>query len=331
MKIWFDVLTPKHYLMFASFERLLSKGNDLILTTREYEELERVKGRINVKTTDNIIGRHGGGQKEKKLIESTKRAYELSKIITSIRPQLAISFGSPEAARVSFGLGIPHVLICDSPHSFYVSRLTVPLSDTIIYPWLIPLKSWRQYGASRLIKYHSLDPTAWILHREMWPQKNDIEKIAEGAIVIREEEYMSSYMHGSGALDFATELSSMLPDHRVVLLRRYFKENKTHNNLTVYGGEFFGPNVLEKAIAFVGRGGTMNAEAALLGVKSFTMYPGELTYIDRYLIKIGVLSKPSGLNGLVREILADKKIKKLKFKDASEEVTTILRKIYPVQ
>ncbi|MDG6928180.1 MAG: DUF354 domain-containing protein [Nitrososphaerota archaeon] len=330
MKIWFDVLTPKHYLMFASLERLLGKGNDIFLTTREYEELERVKARIKVKATDNVVGRHGGGRKEEKLIESTKRAYELSRLIPGQRPQLTVSFGSPEAARVSFGLGIPHALVCDSPHSFFVGRLTVPLSDAVIYPWVIPSKSWKQYGPGKLVKYHSLDPTAWIMHREMWPQKNSIEKAAEGAVVIREEEYMSSYVHSNGALDFAVELSRMLPDHRVILLRRYFKGSEVHGNLTVYGGEFFGPNVLEKAVAFVGRGGTMNAEAALLGVKSFTMYPGELTYIDRYLIKIGALSKPSGINELASGILHDKKTAKLRLHDASEAVSAVLRKIYSV-
>ncbi|MGC8661405.1 MAG: DUF354 domain-containing protein [Nitrososphaeria archaeon] len=330
MKIWFDVLTPKHYLMFASFERLLGKGNDILLTTREYEELERVKARIRVRTTDNVVGRHGGARKEEKLIESAKRTYELSGLIPGLRPQLAISFGSPEAARVAFGLGIPHVLICDSPHSLFVGRLTVPLSDSVIYPWVIPAKSWKQYGAGRTIKYHSLDPTAWIMHREMWPEKNDVEKATEGAVVIREEEYMSSYVQSNGALEFAVELSRMLPDYRVVLLRRYVKQKEELGNLMVYGGEFFGPNAIEKAVAFVGRGGTMNAEAALLGVKSFTMYPGELTYIDRYLIKRGALSRPSGLDELAKWILQDKKPARLQFRDASEEIAGILKKIYPM-
>ncbi len=316
--------------MFASLERLLGKENDILLTTREYEELERVKARIKVKTQDNIVGRHGGSQKEEKLIESTKRTYELSRLILNFRPQLAVSFGSPEAARVSFGLGIPHALICDSPHSFFVCKLTIPLSDILIYPWIIPAISWKQYGVNKSMKYHSLDPTAWIQHREMWPEKNKIEKAAEGAIVIREEEYMSSYVHGNGALDFSVKLSRMLPDHRIIMLRRYIKGTENYGNLTVYGGEFFGPNMLEKAIAFIGRGGTMNAEAALLGVKSFTMYPGELTYLDSYLIKRGALSKPSGLNELVNGILQNKKIVKLKSSDASEEVTKILGKIYHI-
>lgn len=316
--------------MFASFERLLGKGNDILLTTREYEELERVKVRIRVRTADNVFGRHGGARKEEKLVESAKRTYELSEFIPGMRPQLAISFGSPEAARVAFGLGIPHVLICDSPHSLFVGRLTVPLSDSIIYPWVIPAKSWKQYGAGRAIKYHSLDPTAWIMHREMWPEKNEIEKAAEGAVVIREEEYMSSYVQSNGALEFAVELSKMIPDRRVVLLRRYVRQKEDLGNLTVYGGDFFGPNVIEKAAAFVGRGGTMNAEAALLGIKSFTMYPGELTYIDRYLIKRGVLSRPSGISELAREILQDKKPARLEFNDASEEIANIIRKIYPV-
>jgi predicted glycosyltransferase len=58
LKIWFDALTPKHYLMFASLERILGKSHELVLTTREYEELNRVRARVKIKTADNVIGRH---------------------------------------------------------------------------------------------------------------------------------------------------------------------------------------------------------------------------------------------------------------------------------
>ncbi len=329
LKIWFDALTPKHYLMFASLERLLGNENDLILTTREYEELDRVRSRIRVKAHDNVIGRHGGAKKEEKLIESAGRTYELSRLIASSRPQLAVSFGSPEAARVAFGLGIPHALICDSPHSFFVCKLTVPLSDVLIYPWVIPASAWRQYGAGKMVKYHSLDPTAWVLHREMWPEKNEVERASEGAIVIREEEYMSSYISGSrGALGFAVKLSRELPHRRFIMLKRYMRGMENYENLTVYGGEFFGPNVLEKAGAFIGRGGTMNAEAALLGIKSFTLYPGEITYVDQYLIKAGALIRPSGMSELVKGLLEKGPIRMLKLRDAAGEIAGILRKIY---
>jgi len=328
LKIWFDVLTPKHYLMFASLERILDKSHELMLTTREYEELNRVRARVKIKTADNVIGRHGGGSKEEKLIESARRTAELSKIIPALKPNLTVSFGSPEAARVSFGLGIPHVLICDSPHSFFVCKLTIPLSDIMLYPWVIPASAWDKYGASKAIKYRSLDPTAWIMHREMWPEKNNIERAAEGAIVIREEEYMSSYVQSNGALEFAIQISKMLPDYRIILLRRYINVHEERGNLIIYGGDFFGPNMLEKAAAFIGRGGTMNAEAALLGIKSFTMYPGEMTYIDNYLIKTGAIIKPSALQELVNEILSDKKRVKIRVKDASEEIVRILTASY---
>ncbi|MGC8558411.1 MAG: DUF354 domain-containing protein [Nitrososphaeria archaeon] len=324
MKIWFDALTPKHYLMFASLERILGKSHELVLTTREYEELNRVRARVKIKTADNVVGKYGGSSKEEKLIESTKRTAELSKIIPALKPNLAISFGSPEAARVSFGLGIPHVLICDSPHSFFVCKLTIPLSDMLLYPWVIPAGAWDKYGATKAKKYRSLDPTAWITHREMWPEKNSIERAAEGAIIIREEEYMSSYVKSNGALEFSIQISKMLPNYRIILLRRYIKVNEKLDNLMIYGGDFFGPNMLEKAAAFIGRGGTMNAEAALLGIKSFTMYPGEMTYIDNYLIKAGAIIKPSDLNELANEVLSGKKRVKIRVKDASEEIARIL-------
>lgn len=145
MKVWLDVLTPKQANFFGELQRRLSaKGFKTLLTTREYREVNELLELRSIKAIE--VGRHGGGELSNKLVESSKRVSALAKVVEEERPEVAISFSSPEAARVAFGLKIPHYCISDSPHAEAVCKLTVPLSEKLFTPWVIPLYAWKKYG-----------------------------------------------------------------------------------------------------------------------------------------------------------------------------------------
>ncbi|MGC8568652.1 MAG: DUF354 domain-containing protein [Nitrososphaeria archaeon] len=328
MKIWIDALTPKHYLFTKALEdKLLGESHDIIVTTREYEELERVSRRIRLRSKVNVVGRHGGGDIRRKLEESARRTELLAGLISRLSPSLAISFGSPEAARVAFGLGIPHVLICDSPHSEFVCRLTVPLSKYLLAPWVIRKKRFTAYGISsnRIIAYRSLDPTAWLYRKEIWPEKNDIERESEGAIVIRETEHMASYVKKHANFeDIARRVSERVNDRKVILLKRYERKLERDGNLIIYGGDFFGPNVLEKAFAFIGGGGTMNVESVLLGVKTLSLFPYR-TDIERFLERKGCVKRTESLSDLLAKLRRGKGTCRLELPDAADLIYSSLK------
>ena len=117
-------------------------------------ELAKIK---KIKLT--IVGRHGGSRKEEKLRASIQRMNDLTNMITKFSPNLTISFCSPEAARVSFGLGIKHILFSDSPHAEAVMKLSIPLSQKLLIPWVIPKKEFERFGISvnNIIHYMSID------------------------------------------------------------------------------------------------------------------------------------------------------------------------------
>ena len=71
-----------------------------------------------------FVGKHGGGDKESKLSASIDRLEKLSSKIKKFEPDIVISFGSPEAARISFGLGIKHIMFCDSPHALSLIHIS---------------------------------------------------------------------------------------------------------------------------------------------------------------------------------------------------------------
>ncbi len=302
MRAWLDALTPKQLLFLAAVgEELTRRGHEVLLTTRRYEELDALEARLGLRTLK--AGVHGGSDLGEKLEASLRRSLELYELVRRFRPDVAAATASPEAARIAYGLGIPFIVFNDSPHSVAVARLVVPLADSLHSPWLIAKSEWLAAGVlpRRYLKYRSIDPVAWLRRRELWPRKEPWED-ARGAIVIRMGESRAYYYRGKGddAVELAKELSR---EHEVVLLSRY--SNFSLEGVRVIGPGYFGPNVLEGALAFVGFGGTMSQEAMLMGIPTVSAYPGEYA-VERELVRRGLILKAKGAADaarLVRELL----------------------------
>ena len=136
MKIWFDILTPKQFLFFEPFIKKLGSRHTILCTSRKYKQVSDITnlGRISL----IILGKHGGAEKFDKLESSLNRSRLITKRIKKFKPDLTISFCSPEAARISFGLGIKHIAFSDSPHATAVMKLSLPFIDKLLIPWVIP-------------------------------------------------------------------------------------------------------------------------------------------------------------------------------------------------
>ncbi len=291
MRVWLDALTPKQLLFLAAIgEELLRAGHEVLLTTRRYEELDALEGRLGLETVK--VGSHGGDSLEGKLEASLNRAVELYRVVRGFAPEVALTTASPEAARISYGLKVPLLVFNDSPHSVAVAKLVVPFARRLYSPWLIRKSDWLAAGVmpEGFSKYRSIDPVAWLLRRHMWPRKEPWED-ARGAVVIRAGEF-KAYYYGGGEAEAFELARSLSRDYEVVVLSRYSKGE--HGNVRVIGPGFFGPNVLEGALAFVGFGGTMSQEALLMGVPTVSAYPGGYR-VELELARRGLILKAGNL------------------------------------
>ncbi|MDG6929530.1 MAG: DUF354 domain-containing protein [Nitrososphaerota archaeon] len=306
MRVWIDALTPKQLIFSGRLRKKLEeRGHEVLLTTRDYHDANYVVTRLALEA--EVVGFHGGGGRERKLEASLKRSADLLRVVLERRPALALSFGSPEAARVASGLGTPHWCVNDSPHSEWVGRLTVPLSELVFCPWVVPASAWSVYGLKRkrVRQYRALDPAAWLKDRGWWPPATDFERLSAGAILFRPPETQASYLRGRAAegVELARTLSERFPESRLIVLPRYAEQEEEYADapgVTVAGEPFFGPNMLRDCRLLVGGGGTMNAEAALLGVPAVSSYPGDPTYVDKYLVSRGLLHRGRGPADILR-------------------------------
>ncbi len=280
-----DILTPKYALFMKNVVERLKRSHDLLITARDYSELNELLGRVGISA--RIVGRHAES-KEEKLRESLSRSLELEGLYKGVN--LAFAQASPETARVAFGLGVPYYLVHDSPHAEAQSRLTVPLANAVLTPFPVYARHWRRYGAKRVIKYRSLDPMAWIGWASKLPNPVDTGRGGRGLVVIREEEYKASYLEGkrTNLQSLAVELARLGYD--VVYAPRYSAEVDLPGVITMKTHPIMTP-LLKAADAFIGAGGPMNTEAVLLGTPTYSLYPGEPTDIEAYLMRRGLVKR----------------------------------------
>ena len=298
MKIFIDILTPKQCMLFAKLsERLRRDGHKVTLVTREYREVNqllRIKG-----MTAQAVGKHGGGNLQDKLEASAQRTLELTSLIPELQPDVAVSFASPETSRVAFGLGLPHVCLNDSPHSEAVARLTVPLVTLLVTPKFIPKNAWTRFGikSDRIVQYNAIDPWIWL--KDFKPDVKILKQLgletSKPIVVFRAEESFASYLLGKApeSPSWSPLLESLLKsgtDFQAVIIPRYDTQiahliERYENRATICKSAIDASSLLAYTSVFVGGGGTMTAEAALLGVPTFSCYPGKSFLIEEFLIR----------------------------------------------
>ena len=307
MKIWIDVLTPKQLLFSEPIIQKLSKKHQILCTSRVYNEVSKLS---QIRKLNLIfVGKYGGGKKSIKLDSHIDRMRRLSPLITKFSPDLTISFCSPEASRISFGLSIRHVAFCDSPHAEAVMRLTLPLIQKLLIPWIIPKKEFTKYGidSKNIIQYKAIDAAITIKRKSTREQNIDFKSTSKKKILIRMDEDQATYSSKSmKIIPIIKKIIEELNEEDIIILGRYPEQIKKLRGL--FGGKaqilkmsFDGKFLLENIDVFIGSGGTMTAESALLGVPTIS-YNAVPNFVEKFLVKNNLIKRESNPNKIVEII-----------------------------
>jgi len=290
LKIWIDILTPKQLLFSESIIKKLGKKHDILCTSREYEEVTKL---AKIRDFDLVlIGKHGGPDKTAKLQASIDRMKKLSRKIRAFSPDMTISFCSPEAARISFGLGIRHVAFCDSPHADAVMRLTLPLIQKLLIPNVIPKNEFSKYGIDKknIVSYKAIDAAVTIKRKINQEAPLPFKENKRKNILIRVEEEEATYTSKSSKIiPIIKQIVKEYDKENIVILCRYTKQIKNlqkrfGKKAKIVKMSFDGKHLLNSTDVFIGSGGTMTAESALLGIPTIS-YNAIPNIIENYLVK----------------------------------------------
>jgi len=283
-------------LFSESIIEKLGKKHNILCTSREYEEVRKL---AKIRDFDLVfIGKHGGADKKAKLEASIDRMRKLSRKIKAFSPDMTISFCSPEAARISFGLGIRHVAFCDSPHANAVMRLTLPLIQKLLIPNVIPKNEFSKFGINKknIISYKAIDAAITIKRKinqeETLPFKDNKRK----NILIRVEEEEASYTSKSSKIiPIIKQIIKEFDKENIVILCRYtnqirFLQKRFGKKAKIIKMSFDGKHLLNNSDIFIGSGGTMTAESALLGIPTIS-YNAIPNIIENYLVKKNIIKR----------------------------------------
>jgi uncharacterized protein len=331
LRIWFDILTPKQVMFFKpAIDILKEDSHEILSTTREYKEANELARLRQIEL--KIVGKHGGADRNQKLLQSANRVLKLTDLVSAFEPDVAVSFSSPEACRVAFGLGIRNVGFNDSPHACAVAKLSVPLLDLLLCPWIIPYSSWTRHGIHRrrILRYKGLDPIAWLFRLGKLPsrlpcdrnygvQKNNITiNNGKKTVLIRMEEAHASYIaqnrSGNSTVKMIDRIIGNLSHIANFSILCRYEDQKSQiserysDRASVISNVVDGLDLISHSDIFVGAGGTMTTEAALLGKPTISIAPVSFS-VEKYLVSQGLAlraSTPEGLENLVRRFVADR-------------------------
>jgi len=290
------VLTPKQLLFFEPMIHQLSKKNQILTTTRNYREaseLAKIR-KFNMK----IVGKHGGSENYGKLSASIERMGELSKIIKKFKPDLTVSFCSPDASRVAFGLGIKHVGFCNAPHSIAVMKLSLPLLTKLLIPKHISKKEFEKFGIniSNIIQYNAMDEYIIVKNKSKNIKLPKLNLKKKKNILFRTYETQASYVKNLKEFDTINAIkiiASKFQDYNIIILGRYSEQIKKlkrelKGNVIVLDKVVDSEAILSITDIFVGSGGTMTSESALRGIPTIS-YDGVPNLDEKYLVKKGLV------------------------------------------
>ncbi len=290
--IWFDLVTPKSVLFFKPIIKGLKKRRKKILVTaREGVDYKEVVKLLELHKIDFVNrGEFGGACLFDKLRASLERQKALMEFISLYNVKSLVCLCSVDANRVAFGLGIPIINFYDIPLSDYTTnfkralpqaRLTIPLSTKMFKPFVVPDEIFLRFGLEKdqVIEYKFIDPVIWL--KDFKPDFNYVKEIlkpynldfSKPLIVVREEEYKSSYVQKKYPF-----LYKALPEiykrfnANIIIVPRYESEylKKEFPFAVVLEQKIVIQHLLAFADLFIGGGGTMNTESCFFGTPTIS-------------------------------------------------------------
>jgi predicted glycosyltransferase len=291
VKIWFDLSNSPHINLFAHMIRdLEAEGHEVIITCRPLANTIDLLDLHGLRY--EVIGVHYGGNLKMKLLGFPIRVWQLWRYLKAKRIDVAISqssFHSPVVARL---LGVRSIYMNDNEHAMgnipaflCASRIMVPefLSDDKLR------KQWA--SIHKVVHYPGVKEGIylWELDEQLSRKRRASALKERPTVYIRPEPWTAQYYKGSR--NFLDDLILGIKDKtRVIVLPRGKAQG-------VHYRDFAGVEVVDTALnmaeiapdcdLFVGAGGTMTREMAVLGIPTISVYQDELLDVDRYLLQVG--------------------------------------------
>jgi predicted glycosyltransferase len=298
MRVWIDMTASAHVLVFRPLiERLRGRGDEVEITAREYAQTLQLLELHNL--TAEVIGRHGGRSRMQKARQMAHRLGALKSWAKGRDFDIALAHGSHELTLTARRLGIPSSNTFDYEFAKLQHQLGCRAATKVVVPDAIPPERLRPYGVRppKLVQYPGLKEEYYLSDFEADPSLLDEFGVDRERVlvVLRPPPDVSLYHRHSNPLFPMTleHLGRLENVHAFVIPRteeqREYVRELALPSVILPETAVDAQSLIALADVVVSAGGTMNREAAALGVPVYTTYGGRLGGVDEELIRDGRL------------------------------------------
>jgi predicted glycosyltransferase len=305
MLIWIDLANSPHVPFFRALAgEFAARGHGLWVTARAFAQTVELAERAGFRP--EVLGGHGGGRLSGKAGNLFGRAWSLARAARGRGIDLAVGHNSYSQVVAARSLGLRAVTLMDYEHQ-PANHLAFRLASRVIVPGAFPEEALRRYGAraSKVRRYEGIKEDVYLSDFAPDPGFADelrgrfgIDLTRDVLVVVRTPAREALYHRFENEL-FAELLARLLAREsvKVVLLargeaqRESFAAQFASPNLFAPREALDGANLVAAADLVVSAGGTMNREAAALGVPAATVYAGRWAALDEQLVREGRLNR----------------------------------------
>ncbi len=315
-KIWIDMDNSPHVPFFVPIIQELEKlGYAVVLTARDCFQVRDLVKLFKLHCT--IVGRHYGKNKLAKIAGTCYRALQLASLVRGEKVCLAVAHGSRSQMLAASLLGIPSCSLWDYEFAKSVKGFG---PDWMMVPAVIP-DSAIQFDSGRVLKYQGIKEDVYVPGFKPDPDLRASLGLKEGDLIVtaRPPADEAHYYNPESDELFraAIEFVAEQPDVRIILLPRSDKQGSaakalwpelfTGRKMIIPEHAVDGLTLLWNSDLAISGGGTMNREAAALGIPVYSVFRGRIGAVDRYLAQKGRLVLLEKVSDVQRKLIVPDK------------------------
>ena len=317
MRLWIDLANSPHVPFFKALAaRFVAASHEIEVTARDFAETVPLAAAAGFNA--EVVGVHGGRQVSAKAGNLIGRAWTLASWARKRKFDLAVSHNSYSQILAARALRIRCVTLMDYEHQ-PANHLAFRLASRVIVPASFPPERLRRYGASggKVRRYHGTKEDVYLA--DFQPDASFANELCELGVradnvlvLMRPPAHDALYHRFQNELfDEALALLLEKGNVQVVLLPRNETQRtaysaRANERLIVPPRPLDGANLVAVSDLVISAGGTINREAAALGVPVASIYAGRWAAVDEELVNEGRLQRIASLED-VRQLAVQKK------------------------
>jgi predicted glycosyltransferase len=305
-KVWIDLENSPHVPFFGPIiKELEERGCEVVLTARDCFQVCELADLAGLKYRK--IGHHYGKNRIAKLVGLGIRVLQMTPFVLREKPAIGVSHGSRSLLVLSAILGIPSVNIADYEHADH--RLTAMLGSRrkkwVMTPEVIPPDIFEKNGMLKdhVLHYPGIKEDVYVPFFQPDPSLKETLGLRPTDVVVTiRPPATEAHYHNPESEKLLLEVFKLLGAHdevKTVLLPRTHRQEAelrqarpelfAAGRIVVPKHAVNGLDLIWYSDVVISGGGTMNREAAALGIPVYSLFRGTMGAVDKHLAEIGKL------------------------------------------